>query len=383
MVAANLAEVKLFLGSYPITPASDILHQLSQYKNYGVVTFQAEDEIAAIASAIGASFGGSLGITTTSGPGIALKGEAMGLAVTTELPLVIVDVQRGGPSRPACRPKTEQADLLQVMYGRNGECPLPIVAASTPADCFRHGHRGLRASPWKYMTPVVLLTRRLSGAAGARAAVALADSREELPDMKQKFRTDPNGYHRVYERDPETMARAWVQARERRGLEHRIGGLEKDQLTGNVSYDPGNHEQMVRTRAAKVAHIANDIPLLEVEGPETGDLLVLSWGGTYGACTQATQQARSMGYKVASTHLRYLNPFPRNLEAVLRSYKKVLVPELNLGQLVQLVRGKFMVDAVGLNKIQGKPFKVSEIVAKIEEMMGAPTLRSVAKEVQA
>jgi 2-oxoglutarate/2-oxoacid ferredoxin oxidoreductase subunit alpha len=368
VTAANLAGVKLFLGSYPITPASDVLHQLSQYKNYGVITFQAEDEIAAVASAIGAAFGGNLAITTTSGPGIALKGEAMGLAVTTELPLVIVDVQRGGPST-GLPTKTEQADLLQVFYGRNGECPLPIVAAATPADCFDMAIEASRIA-MKYMTPVVLLT---DGYLGNGAEPWLLPKMEELPEIKPEFRTDPNNYN-VYERN-EHMARAWVRPGTP-GLEHRIGGLEKDALTGNVSYDPHNHENMVRTRAAKVAHIAKDIPLLKVEGPSSGDLLILSWGGTYGACTQATQEAQKMGYKVASAHLRHLNPFPSNLEEVLRSYKKVLVPELNLGQLVFLIRGKFLIDAIGLNKIQGKPFKVSEIVAKIEELV-TPMLKAV------
>jgi 2-oxoglutarate ferredoxin oxidoreductase subunit alpha len=269
--------------------------------------------------------------------------------------------------------KTEQADLLQVMYGRNGECPLPIVAAATPADCFHMAIEAARLAI-KYMTPVVLLT---DGYLGNGAEPWLLPKMEDLPDLTAHFRTDPNGY-KVYERN-ENMARAWVKPGTP-GLEHRIGGLEKDALTGNVSYDPINHEDMVRTRAAKVAHIAKDIPLLEVEGPATGDVLVLSWGGTYGACTQAAQQARAMGLKVASAHLRHLNPFPRNLEEVLRSYKKVLVPELNLGQLIQLVRARFLIDAVGLNKIQGKPFKVSEIVAKITELVG-PTLRAV--EVQA
>ncbi len=367
VTAANLAGVKLFLGSYPITPASDILHQLSQYKNYGVTTFQAEDEIAAVASAIGAAFGGNLGITTTSGPGIALKGEAMGLAATTELPIVIVDVQRGGPST-GLPTKTEQADLLQVMYGRNGECPIPIVAAATPSDCFNMAIEASRIA-MKYMTPVVLLT---DGYLGNGAEPWLLPKLEDLPDLKVTFRTDPVGYN-VYERN-EHMARAWVKPGTP-GLEHRIGGLEKDALTGNVSYDPVNHENMVRTRAAKVAHIAKDIPLLEVEGPAAGDVLVLGWGGTYGAITQATQQARLMGLKVASAHLRYLNPFPSNLETVLRSYKKVLVPELNLGQLIQLVRARFLIDAVGLNKIQGKPFKVTEIIEKIEEMI-APMVKA-------
>jgi 2-oxoglutarate/2-oxoacid ferredoxin oxidoreductase subunit alpha len=376
VVAAKLAGLKLFQGSYPITPASDILHQLSLYRNYGVITFQAEDEIAAIGSAIGAAFGGALAITTTSGPGIALKGEAMGLAVTTELPLVIVNVQRGGPST-GLPTKTEQADLLQVMYGRNGECPMPIVAAATPADCFYMAIEACRLAT-KYMTPVVLLT---DGYLGNGAEPWLLPKLTDLPDMKVRFRTDPNGYH-VYQRDPETMAREWVKPGTP-GLEHRIGGLEKDQLTGNVSYDPENHEAMVRTRGEKVANIAKDIPLLEVNGPKTGDVLVLGWGGTYGACTQAANAAQAKGLRVASAHLRHLNPFPRNLGEVLHAYKRVLIPELNLGQLSVLVRAKFLIDTVGMNKIQGKPFKVSELLAKIEELAGQAPRAAQMKEVVA
>jgi 2-oxoglutarate ferredoxin oxidoreductase subunit alpha len=362
VVAARLAGLRLFQGSYPITPASDILHQLSTYRNFGVQTFQAEDEIAAMAAAIGASFGGALGLTTTSGPGIALKSEAIGLAVTVELPVVIVDVQRGGPST-GLPTKTEQADLLQVMFGRNGECPVPVVAAATPADCFNMAIEAARLAT-KYMTPVILLT---DGYLGNGAEPWLLPKVEDLPDLTVRFRTDPTGFH-VYQRNPQTMARDWVRPGTP-GLEHRVGGLEKDGLTGNVSYDPENHEAMVRTRAAKVAGIARDIPLLEVNGASTGDLLILGWGSTYGACTQAANQMRQKGYKVSSAHLRHLNPFPRNLEEVLRGFKTVLVPELNLGQLAMLVRARFLVDVVGLNKIQGKPFKVSEVVARAEELV--------------
>jgi 2-oxoglutarate ferredoxin oxidoreductase subunit alpha len=373
ITAANLAGMKLFLGSYPITPASDILHTLSTYRNYGVITFQAEDEIAAVASAIGAAFGGNLGVTSTSGPGLALKSEAIGLAVATELPVVIIDVQRGGPST-GLPTKTEQADLLQSMFGRNGECPVAIIAAATPADCFAMAIEACRIAT-KFMLPVIYLT---DGYLGNGAEPWLLPDVKQLPDLRVKFRTDPNGYH-VYERDPVTMARAWVKPGTP-GLEHRIGGIEKDALTGNVSYDPVNHDRMVHTRADKVANIASDIPLLEVNGPASGDLLVLGWGSTYGAITQAVNQVQARGLKVASAHLRYLNPFPRNLGEVLSRYRKVLVPELNLGQLSMLVRARFLVDAIGLNKIQGKPFKVSEIVHKIEEVLGVTPSVAVHQE---
>ncbi|HEX2569565.1 MAG TPA: 2-oxoacid:acceptor oxidoreductase subunit alpha [Polyangia bacterium] len=359
VAAAQLSGLKLFLGSYPITPASDLLHQLSTYKNYGVCTFQAEDEIAAVSSAIGAAFGGHLALTTTSGPGLALKGEAMGLAMMTELPVVIVDVQRGGPST-GLPTKTEQADLLQAYYGRNGECPIPVIAASTPGDCFFTAIEACQIAV-RYMTPVIMLTD------GYLANGAEPWKLPEVKDLKRfdvKFRTNPENY-KVYARNPETLARDWVKPGTP-GLEHRVGGLEKDYLTGNVSYDPLNHEAMVRVRAAKVAGIAKELPLLEVHGDKTGDLLVIGWGGTYGAITQGVQQAQARGIKVSSVHLRHLNPFPRNLGEIIGNFKKVLVPELNLGQLVKIVRATFCVDAQGYNKIQGKPFKVSEIVQAIE-----------------
>ena len=362
VAVTKLTGQRLFLGSYPITPASDLLHNLSLYKNYGVVTFQAEDEIAAITSAIGAAFGGSLGLTTTSGPGLALKGEALGLAVMTELPLVIVDVQRGGPST-GLPTKTEQSDLLQAFYGRNGECPVPVIAACTPADCFDMAIEAYRIAI-KYMTPVLLLT---DGYLANGAEPWKLPDVDALAKIEVTFRTDPVGY-KIYERDPKTLARAWVRPGTP-GLEHRIGGLEKDYLTGNVSYDALNHEAMCRVRAAKVAGIANDIPLAEVNGDPTGDVLVVGWGGTYGALTQATIAARAKGIKVSSVHLRHLNPFPRNLGDILKNFKKVLVPELNLGQLSTILRGKFLVDAVAFTKVQGKPFKVAEVVDAIERTL--------------
>jgi 2-oxoglutarate ferredoxin oxidoreductase subunit alpha len=362
VAASQLSGLRLFLGSYPITPASDILHQLSQYKNFGVVTFQAEDEIAGITSAIGAAFGGSLGLTTTSGPGVALKGEAMGLAVMTELPLVICDVQRGGPST-GLPTKTEQADLLQAYYGRNGECPIPVVAAATPADCFYMAIEAFRIAT-KYMTPVLFLT---DGYLANGAEPWLLPDVDKLPRFEVRFRTDPHNY-KVYRRGAHTLARDWVRPGTP-GLEHRIGGLEKDFLTGNVSYDPLNHEAMVRVRAAKVAGIADDLPLQEVLGDPSGDLLLVGWGGTYGAITQATNQLRERGLKVSSVHLRHLNPFPRNFGEILGRFRKVLVPELNMGQLVKILRAQFLVDAQGFNKIQGKPFKVTEIVHAAEEVL--------------
>jgi 2-oxoglutarate ferredoxin oxidoreductase subunit alpha len=311
-----------------------------------------------------------LAITSTSGPGIALKSEAIGLAVTTELPLVIIDVQRGGPST-GLPTKTEQADLLQVMFGRNGESPVPVIAASTPADCF---HAAIEASriAIKYMTPVVYLT---DGYLANGAEPWRVPSVDQLPEIPVHFRTDPDGFQ-VYARDGETLARAWVRPGTP-GLEHRIGGLEKDALTGNVSYDPENHEAMVRTRAAKIEGIARELPPIAVQGPPSGDLLVLGWGGTYGACTQAAQAARDKKLKVASAHLRWLHPFPPNLGQVLARYKKVLIPELNLGQLQMLVRARYLVDAIGLHKIQGRPFRVSEILEKIEELLAPHKMKEV------
>jgi 2-oxoglutarate ferredoxin oxidoreductase subunit alpha len=359
--AAKLAGRTLFYGSYPITPASDILHELAKLKGFGVMTFQAEDEIAAIGAVIGAAFGGAIGLTGTSGPGIALKSESLGLAVMTELPIVVIDVQRGGPST-GLPTKTEQADLLQVMYGRNSECPLAIVAPATPAECFTMAIEAVRIAV-RHMLPVVFLSDGyLANGAEPWRIPAVGD----LPPIPIHFRTDPEGFQ-PYARDPETLARPWA-IPGTPGLEHRIGGLEKEDITGNVSYDPKNHHRMVNLRAEKVARIASDIPEAEVFGDPEGELLVAGWGSTFGCIQSAVQRVRRRGGKVSHVHLRYLNPFPRNLESVLEKFDKVLVPELNLGQLLLLLRGKFLVDAVGLNKVEGLPFKIKEIEQKIEEM---------------
>jgi 2-oxoglutarate ferredoxin oxidoreductase subunit alpha len=368
VTATQLANIPLVYASYPITPASDILHHLSDLKRYGVRTMQAEDEIAAMGMAIGAAFGGAMGVTATSGPGLCLKSEAIGLAVMTELPCLIVDVQRGGPST-GLPTKTEQADLLQAMFGRNGECPVPILAPCSPADCFNMTFEAIRLAI-SFMTPVLLLS---DGYLANGAEPWLIPDPSKLPKITVRHLTQPNGngngepHFLPYKRD-ERLVRQWA-IPGTAGLEHRIGGLEKEDITGNVSYEPANHEHMIRTRAQKVANIANDIPELKVNGPEEGDLLVIGWGGTYGAITTAVERAQRKGVKVAATHLRYLNPMPRNIGAVLKRYKKVLVPELNCGQLLMLLRATFLVDAVGLNKIQGRPFLVSEIEEKIAQML--------------
>ncbi|MBY0523195.1 MAG: 2-oxoacid:acceptor oxidoreductase subunit alpha [Gemmataceae bacterium] len=368
VAAANLANMPICCASYPITPASDILHHLSELKRYGVRAIQAEDEIAAIGMAIGAAFGGSLGVTGTSGPGICLKSEAIGLAVMTELPLVIIDVQRGGPST-GLPTKTEQADLLQAMFGRNGECPVAIVAPCSPADCFDMVFEAVRLAI-SFMTPVFLLS---DGYLANGAEPWLIPKVDDLPKIKVEHPTKGNGngngeaHFLPYKRD-ERLVRQWA-IPGTAGLEHRIGGLEKEDVTGNVSYDPANHEHMIKTRAQKIANIANEIPELAVNGPAEGDLLVIGWGGTYGSINEAVKNAQKKGHKVAQAHLRYLNPMPKNTGDVLKRYKKVLVPELNTGQLRLLLRGIFLVDAVGLNKVQGRPFLVSEIEAKIEEML--------------
>lgn len=352
----------LFLGSYPITPASDILHELSKYKNFGVRTFQAEDEIAGIASAIGASFSGALAVTTTSGPGLALKTEALGLAVMTELPLIVVDVQRGGPST-GLPTKTEQADLLQALYGRNGEAPIPVIAASSPSDCFYMVIEAARIAT-KYMTPVLFLS---DGYLANGSEPWKIPAIEELPDLTVSFRTEKEGFY-PYLRD-ENLSRPWVKPGTP-GLEHRIGGLEKSHIYGNVSYDADNHEFMVRLRAQKIKNIENDIPELEVIHEQEGELLVLGWGGTAGSITEAVNKARSKGYQVSQAHLKYLNPLPKNTEKVLKSFKKVLIPELNLGQLSKLIRSEFLVPAIQLNKVKGLPFKASEIEEKIIDLLG-------------
>ncbi|HTZ31187.1 MAG TPA: 2-oxoacid:acceptor oxidoreductase subunit alpha [Methylomirabilota bacterium] len=363
VTAAQKAGLKLFLGSYPITPASDILHELSSYKDFGVLTFQAEDEIAAITSTIGASYAGTLAITTTSGPGMALKTEAMGLAIMTELPLVIVDVQRGGPST-GLPTKTEQADLLQALFGRNSEAPIPVLAAATPADCFWIAVEASRIA-LKYMVPVIVLS---DGYLANGAEPWRIPSVDEIPSIPVNFTTNPEGFQ-PYKRNPETLARPWA-IPGTAGLEHRIGGLEKQDVTGNVNYEPLNHENMVRIRAAKVEAIAHDIPNVLPNGDPEGDLLIVSWGSTYGSITQSVKAQRAKGRKIGHLHLRNLNPLPGNVGEILKRYKKVLVPELNMGQLLWVLRAKYLVNAVGLNKIQGRPFKQVELDQKIEEMLG-------------
>jgi 2-oxoglutarate ferredoxin oxidoreductase subunit alpha len=377
VAASQVSNLPLFYASYPITPASDILHSLAELKRYGVRTLQAEDEIAAIGAAIGGAFGGGLGVTATSGPGICLKSEAIGLAVMTELPVLIVDVQRGGPST-GLPTKTEQADLLQAMFGRNGECPVAVVAPCSPADCFAMVLEAVRIAVG-FMTPVLLLS---DGYLANGAEPWLIPAIKDLPKIQPRYATAASLVHHdnghghngadaatflPYKRD-DRLVREWA-VPGTAGLEHRIGGLEKEDVTGNVSYDPANHEHMVNTRAKKIANIAQAIPELTVTGPAEGDLLVIGWGGTYGSIVTAVERAQRKGLKVAQAHLRYLNPMPRNTGAVLKRYKKVLVPELNRGQLRMLLRAEFLVDAVGLNKIQGRPFLVSEIETRIEELL--------------
>jgi 2-oxoglutarate ferredoxin oxidoreductase subunit alpha len=363
VAASQKAGIPLFLGSYPITPASDILHELSAYKDFGVITFQAEDEIAAITSAIGAAYGGALGLTTTSGPGMALKTEALGLAVAVELPLVICDIQRGGPST-GLPTKTEQADLLQALYGRNSEAPVPVLAPSTPGDCFWIALEASRIAI-KYMVPVIILSDGyLANGAEPWKIPRLTD----LPEIPVHFETNPEGF-RPYRRDPETLARPWA-IPGTPGLEHRVGGLEKQDVTGNVNYEPLNHEHMVRTRAAKVEAIVQEVPDAVSVGDESGELLIVAWGSTQGPITAALKTERARGHRIGHVHLRHLNPLPKNLGEVLKRYDKVLVPEMNMGQLVMLLRAKYLVDAQGYNKIQGKPFKQSELERKIEEILG-------------
>jgi 2-oxoglutarate ferredoxin oxidoreductase subunit alpha len=362
VAASQKAGIPLFLGSYPITPASDILHELSTYKDFGVITFQAEDEIAAITSAIGAAYAGALGITSTSGPGMALKTEALGLAVAVELPLVICDIQRGGPST-GLPTKTEQADLLQALFGRNSEAPIPVLAPSTPGDCFWIALEASRIAI-KYMVPVIILS---DGYLANGAEPWKIPDVSQLPDIAVKFETNPEGFH-PYRRNPETLARPWA-IPGTAGLEHRIGGLEKQDVTGNVNYEPLNHERMVRLRAEKVAGIVQDVPDVVPAGDPSGELLIVAWGSTHGPVTAALKAQRAKGRRIGHVHLRHLNPMPKNLGEVLGRYDKILVPEMNMGQLVMLLRAKFLVDAQGYNKIQGKPFKQSEIEDKIEELL--------------
>ncbi|MGH7288421.1 MAG: 2-oxoacid:acceptor oxidoreductase subunit alpha, partial [Myxococcota bacterium] len=364
IVAAGVQMDKpVFLGAYPITPASDVLHELTRYRHFAVKTFQAEDEIAAVSAAIGASYAGHLGICTTSGPGFILKQEAIGLAVMAELPLVVVNIQRAGPST-GLPTKTEQADLLAALYGRNSESPLPVLAPCTPGDCFTIMLEAFRIAV-RYMTPVVVLS---DGYLANSSEPWLIPDVKALPRTKVEHRSDPEGFQ-PYQRDRETFARPWA-IPGTRGLEHRIGGLETEELTGNVSYRPINHQRMVDQRAEKIARIAHELPPVEVNGASSGQLLVVGWGGTHGAITSAVNEARAAGRDVSSVHLRYLNPFPANLGDVLRRFEKVLVAELNSGQLWRLIRAEFVVPAEKLAKVEGQPFKVGEVRAAIETLLG-------------
>jgi 2-oxoglutarate ferredoxin oxidoreductase subunit alpha len=361
MAAAWKANHKLFYASYPITPASDILHELVKHKNFGVKVFQAEDEIAAMCAAIGGAYGGAFAATGTSGPGMALKSEAMGLAVMLELPLVIVNVQRGGPST-GLPTKTEQSDLLQAFGGRHGECPMPIIAAQSPSDCFSACFEAFQIAV-KHMTPVIVLT---DGYLGNGSEPWRVPNMDDLPAIEVNHDINPEGFQ-PYSRD-EHLARPWALPGTK-GLAHRIGGLEKENITGKVSYDPVNHEVMVKVRAAKNAKVADMIPDQKVLGPQSGDLLVVSWGGTYGSIRTAVERMQSAGASVSHMHLRYLNPMPRNLPAIFPRFKKVLVPELNLGQLLLLLRANYLVDAKGLHKVQGRPFTVAEVMDKIQRTL--------------
>lgn len=363
LAATELSGLEMTLGAYPITPASDVLHELSKFKHFGVTTIQAEDEIAAVCAAIGASYAGHIGVTSTSGPGVALKMEAIGLAVTTELPLVVIDIQRGGPST-GLPTKTEQADLLQAVYGRNSEAPVCVVAAATPGDCFYMAIEAVRLA-LKYMCPVFLLT---DGYLANGAEPWPIPDVSKLPKIDVKFRTDPQGFH-PFLRDPATLARNWA-IPGTPGLTHRIGGLEKDFNSGHISYAPENHEKMTKTRAAKIAGIANDIPEQQIEiGTDKGKLLVLGWGSTYGSIREAVQRCRDRGLDVSHAHVRHLNPFPKNLGELLKRFDRVLVPELNNGQLVKMIRSQYLVPAESLPKIQGQPFKIAELEEKIRQVM--------------
>ncbi|KQV24067.1 2-oxoglutarate ferredoxin oxidoreductase subunit alpha [Kitasatospora sp. Root187] len=365
IAAGQRSGLPVFLGSYPITPASDILHELSRHKNFGIRTFQAEDEIAGIGAALGAAFGGALGVTTTSGPGVALKSETIGLAVSLELPLLVVDIQRGGPST-GLPTKTEQADLLQAMFGRNGEAPVPIVAPATPADCFDAALEAARIAV-TYRTPVFLLSDGYLANGSEPWRIPQVD---ELPLIDPDFATGPNhdGEFWPYQRDPATLARPWA-VPGTAGLEHRIGGIEKQDGTGNISYDPANHDFMVRTRQAKIDGI--DVPDLEVDDPSgSARVLVLGWGSTYGPITAAVRRVRADGGEVAQTHLRHLNPFPANLGSILKAYDKVIVPEMNLGQLALLLRAKYLVDAESYNQVRGLPFKAAQLADVLSAAIG-------------
>jgi 2-oxoglutarate ferredoxin oxidoreductase subunit alpha len=366
IAAADKAGLPMFLGTYPITPASDILHELARHKNFNIRTFQAEDEIAGITAAIGASYGGSLGVTTTSGPGMALKTEAMGLAVMLEIPLIIVNIQRGGPST-GLPTKTEQSDLLQAYYGRNGECPMPVVASSTPSDCFEAVYEAVRIAV-QHMTPVIFLSDGyIANGAEPWRFPNSADLKPIEVSFKKGLNTDEEKFL-PYLRD-EKLVRPWA-VPGTKGLEHRIGGLEKEDITGNVSYDPDNHQHMVKIRQEKVDRIADYIPLQTLDsGPEQGDVLVLGWGSTYGAIKSAVAELQAQGKAVSHAHLRYVRPFPKNLGSILHNFKRVLIPELNNGQLIKIIRDQFLIDAKGYNKIKGTPIARSELVAAISELL--------------
>ena len=365
LAAAQRSNVPLVYGAYPITPASEILHELALHKRFRVRTIQAEDEIAAVSAAIGAAFGGAIGVTASSGPGIALKGEAIGLAVMAELPLVVFNIQRGGPST-GLPTKTEQADLMQALYGRNSESPVVVLAPATPGDCFYVAYEAVRIAA-KYMVPVIVLS---DGFLANGSEPWLIPDPETLPPLDVQFRTSSEGFF-PYLRDPATLARPWVRPGTP-GLEHRIGGIEKQDVTGNISYDPDNHDHMVRTRAEKVRRVAQEIPPTTINGPATGDLLVIGWGGTYGAITAAVERAQTEGKSVASVHLRHLNPLPPDLGHILREYRRVLVPEINSGQLVRVLRAEYLVDAVGFNRVRGLPLASDEIYDAIIQLLGSP-----------
>jgi 2-oxoglutarate/2-oxoacid ferredoxin oxidoreductase subunit alpha len=354
LAAAERSSVPVVYGAYPITPASSILEELAMHKRFRVRTIQAEDEIAAVTAAIGASLGGAIGVTGSSGPGIALKGEGIGLAVMAELPLVIIDIQRGGPST-GLPTKTEQADLMQALYGRNSESPVVVLAPATPGDCFYIAYEAVRLAA-RYMVPVIVLS---DGFLANGSEPWLIPDPSTLPPIEIQFRTEREGFF-PYLRDPATLARPWVRPGTP-GLEHRIGGIEKQDVTGNISYDPDNHEQMVRTRAEKVRRVAQEIPPTSINGPATGDVLVVGWGGTYGAITAAVERVQQEGRPVASIHLRHLNPLPPDLGHILREYRRVLVPEINSGQLVRVLRAEYLVDAVGFNRVRGLPLATEEI----------------------
>jgi 2-oxoglutarate/2-oxoacid ferredoxin oxidoreductase subunit alpha len=364
LAAAERTQIPIVFGAYPITPASSILEELAMHKRFRVRTFQAEDEIAAATSVIGAAFGGAIGVTASSGPGIALKGEAIGLAVTAELPMVIFDIQRGGPST-GLPTKTEQADLMQALYGRNSESPVVVIAPCTPGDCFYIAYEAVRIAV-KYMVPVMVLSDCYL--ANGSEPWLIPDVKT-LPDIPIKFRTEVEGFF-PYLRDPATLARPWVRPGTP-GLEHRIGGIEKQDVTGNISYDPENHDHMVRTRAEKVRRVAQEIPPTTINGPATGDVLVVGWGGTYGAITAAVEEAQMEGKAVAAVHLRHLNPLPPDLGQILRQYRRVLVPEINSGQLVRVLRAEYLVDAVGYNRVSGMPLASQDLLEAIHQLLEA------------